>query len=72
MHPYSKLFKELKNGIGISVDQVVFKLKIKKSKCCLDQLLKNCLAYLNFDAEFLGHFAIRCILFFENMLTILR
>ena len=34
---YSKLSKELKNGIGILEGQTVFKLWIKTSKCCLDQ-----------------------------------
>ena len=34
---YGKLSKELKNGIEILVDQAVFKLWIKQSKCCLDQ-----------------------------------
>ena len=46
----------------------------KQSKCCLDQELKKCLAYLNFNAifEFLGQCIIRCILFFKRVLMILR
>ena len=34
---YSKLSNELKNGIEILAGQKLFKLWIKKSKCCLDQ-----------------------------------
>ena len=66
---YKELFKELKNGIEILVGQAVFKLQIKKVKMLfLDQLLKNRLAYLNFDAifEFLGQFTIRCIYYFPK------
>ena len=33
---YSKLSKELKNGIEILEGQVDLKLRIKYSKCCLD------------------------------------
>ena len=65
---YSKLFKELKDGIEVffsrpssfqSSDQ-------KQLNCCIDQLLKNCLTYLNFDVifEFLGQFTLRCIYHF--------
>ena len=66
---YKELLKELKNGIEILVGQEVFKLQIKKVKMLfLDQLLKNRLAYLNFDAifEFLGQFTIRCIYHFPK------
>ena len=51
------MFKELKNGIGIIVDQAVFKLHINTVEMLvLDQKLKNPLAYLKFDAifEFIG------------------
>ena len=44
---YSKLPKELKNGIGILVGQAVLSYGSKQSKCCLGQLFKNRLAYLN-------------------------
>ena len=57
------MFKELKIDIEILVGQAVFKLQIKTVKMlCLDQQLKNRLAYLNFDAifEFLGQFTVRC------------
>ena len=47
------MFKELRNGIEILVDQADFKLQIKTAKMlCLDQYLKIRLAYLNFDAIF--------------------
>ena len=58
------MLKELKNGIEILVGEAVLKLQIKTVKMlCLDQYLKNRLAYLDFDAifEFLGQFTIRCI-----------
>ena len=59
--PYSKLFKELKMAFEFIVVGIfyflliylffeVFKLGSKQSNCCLDQYLKNRLAYLNFDA----------------------
>ena len=63
------MFKELKSDIEILVGEAVFKLRIKKVKLLLlDQLLKNHLAYLNFDAifEFLGQFSIRCIYYFSK------
>ena len=41
---YSKLSKELKHGIEILLDQVMDQ---NSQKCCLDQLRKNRLAYLN-------------------------
>ena len=66
---------ELKNGIEILVGQVVFKLWIKQSKCCLDQYLKNRSAYPNFKAifEFLGQFTIKYIHYFsQKVLIILR
>ena len=34
---YNKLFKELKYGIKSLVSQVVIKLWVKQSKCCLDE-----------------------------------
>ena len=64
---YSKLFKELKNGIEILLSQAFFELQIKKVKMLLlDQKLKNRLAYLNFGGifEFLGQFTLRCIYYF--------
>ena len=66
---YSKLFKELKNGIEIIVSQAVFELQIKTVKMLLlDQKIKNRLAYLNLDAifEFLGQFTLRCIYHFSK------
>ena len=41
----------------------ILSYRSKQSKCCLDQQLKDRLAYLNFDAifEFLGQFTIRYI-----------
>ena len=57
-HPFLKndmcilkqIVSESKNGIEILVDQEVFRLWNKTVKCCFDQLLKNRLAYLNFNA----------------------
>ena len=70
MHLIKRLFKELKNDIEIVVGQAVFKLHIKTVKMLFsDQLLKNHLAYINFDAifEFLGQFTIiRCIYYFPK------
>ena len=44
---------KFKSGIEIFVGQAVFKLQIKTVKMLfLDHELKNCLAYLNFDAIF--------------------
>ena len=63
------MFKELKNGIEISVGQAVFKLQIKTFKMLfLDQLQNNRLAHLNVDAifEFLGQFTLRCIYYFQK------
>ena len=63
------MFKELENRIAILVGQAVFKLQVKTIKMLfLDQNLKNCLAYLNFDAifKFLGQFTIRCIYYFSK------
>ena len=59
------LFKELRNGIGIvSRPKQFLSYGSKQSKCCLDQYLMNCLAYLNFDAifEFLGQVTINKLL----------
>ena len=51
---WSKLSKELNNVIDILIGQAVFKQFLnywsKQSKYCFDQLLKNCLAYLNVNA----------------------
>ena len=61
--------KEFENEtLEILVGQAVFKLQVKQLKCCLDQQLKNRLAYLNCDAifEFLGQFTIRCIYYFSK------
>ena len=42
-------FKELKNGYwNFSKQSGFLSYGSKRSKCCLDQLLKNRLAYLNF------------------------
>ena len=49
MHLIKKLFKELKNGIEILVDQSVFKLYIKTIKMLvLEQEFKNHLSALIF------------------------
>ena len=59
---YSKLFKELKNGIEILVGQVFLKSWIKTFKMLFGSLTQE---PLNFDAVFecLGQFTIRYICF---------
>ena len=72
---YSKLSKELKNGIGILVGQVVFKLWIKTFKMLFGSLTQEPLGLLKFWCyfEFFGQFTIRCIhYFFKKVLIILR
>ena len=48
MHLYSKLSKELKDGIEISVDQLVFKLKIKTVKILLESVTQKLLSLPKF------------------------
>ena len=57
----SKLFKELKNGIEILIGQVFKVMDQNGQNNIFDQLLKNRLAYLNFNAifMFLEQFTIR-------------
>ena len=47
-----KMSKELKNGIEILVVQAVYKLRVKTVKILFWSIMKNRLAYLNFDAIF--------------------
>ena len=65
MHFYSKVSKELKNGIEILVGQACFKVIERNSQNVVDQWLKDHLAYLIFDAifELLGQFTVSCIYF---------
>ena len=66
---YSRLSQELKNSIKIKVDQAVLVLLIQTQHFDrFDLLLKNWLAYSNFNAifEFLEQFFIRCIIYFSK------
>ena len=60
---YSKLSKELKNGIEILVGQVVYKLWINIFNLFFGSITQEPLDLLNVDAifEFLGQFTTRCI-----------
>ena len=71
----SKLSKELKNGIGISESQAVFKLWIKTVKILLWSVTQELLGLLKFKCSFWVSWTIYYkmhILFFRKVLTILR
>ena len=63
MHLIVNCPRNSKMALNFNRPSVFLRYGSKQSDCCLDQKIKNRLAYLNVDAifEFLGQFTIRCM-----------
>ena len=68
MHLQVNCTRNSRIGIENLVGQEVFYVMAQNSQIMFDQYLKNCMAYLNFNAifEFLEQYTIRCIYHFSK------